>query len=214
MNTDAWIGTLSKDLKSVPRHLPTKLLAAALTIGAIASTGTTHLLFKIRPDLVQALLDPRLWLKLAFPALVAWAACMALSRLSTPGRDTGPWLRCAWVPFVFMIGLSALVLSNGPTGWANDPWWTGVDWQTCTMNIAIVSVPMMVPLMFTLRRLAPTQLRLAGGVAGLLSGAMATFAYALHCPEMSVPFLALWNGLAMVLMGVLGALLGPRLLRW
>jgi hypothetical protein len=214
MNTDAWIGTLSKDLKSVPRHLPTKLLAAALTIGAIASTAMTHVLFEIRPDLAQALFDPPLWLKLAFPALVAVAACMALSRLSTPGRDTGPWLRCAWVPFAAMVGLSALMMLAGPSSWVNDPWWTGVDWQTCTMNIAIVSVPVMVPLMFAVRQLAPTQLRLTGGVAGLLSGAMATFAYALHCPEMSVPFLALWNGLAMVLMGVLGASLGPRLLRW
>jgi len=62
--------------------------------------------------------------------------------------------------------------------------------------------------------LAPTQLRWAGAMAGVLSGASGTLAYAIYCPEMAVPFLALWNTLAIVLMALLGTWLGPRTLRW
>ncbi|MDH1161872.1 DUF1109 domain-containing protein, partial [Pseudomonas otitidis] len=35
-----------------------------------------------------------------------------------------------------------------------------------------------------------------------------------HCPEMGVPFWGVWYLLGMLLPTVLGAVLGPRLLRW
>ena len=54
----------------------------------------------------------------------------------------------------------------------------------------------------------------SGAAAGLLSGAAGAAVYALHCPEMSAPFLFVWNGLGMLGMAGLGAWLGPRVLRW
>ena len=42
----------------------------------------------------------------------------------------------------------------------------------------------------------------------------ATLAYSLHCPEMSVAFWAVWYVLGMLIPTAVGALLGPRLLRW
>ena len=41
-----------------------------------------------------------------------------------------------------------------------------------------------------------------------------TVAYSLHCPEMGVPFWAVWYVIGMALPAVVGALLGPRYLRW
>jgi hypothetical protein len=38
--------------------------------------------------------------------------------------------------------------------------------------------------------------------------------YALTCPEDGAAFLATWYGLGILAVGGLGALLGPRLLRW
>jgi hypothetical protein len=39
-------------------------------------------------------------------------------------------------------------------------------------------------------------------------------AYCFHCPEMSVAFWAVWYMLGMTLATLIGALLGPRFLRW
>ena len=65
-----------------------------------------------------------------------------------------------------------------------------------------------------LRGLAPTQLRLAGLAAGLLAGGVGAIGYALSCTEVGLPFVATWYSLGIALTGALGALLGPRLLRW
>jgi hypothetical protein len=38
--------------------------------------------------------------------------------------------------------------------------------------------------------------------------------YALHCPELAAPFLAIWYLLGMLIPTAIGAWLGPRPLRW
>lgn len=38
--------------------------------------------------------------------------------------------------------------------------------------------------------------------------------HSLHCPEMGVAFWAVWYVLGMAVPAIIGALLGPRLLRW
>jgi len=65
-----------------------------------------------------------------------------------------------------------------------------------------------------LRKGAPTNLRRAGAIAGLVAGALGATAYAFHCPDDSVPFIAIWYGTLVALCGAIGAMLGPRLLRW
>jgi len=48
----------------------------------------------------------------------------------------------------------------------------------------------------------------------LLAGALGALVYALHCPETATPFLAVWYVVGMAIPTALGAILGPRLLRW
>ena len=69
-------------------------------------------------------------------------------------------------------------------------------------------------MLWALRGAAPTRLALTGAGAGLLAGALATLAYALHCPEMAAPFMAVWYVAGMAIPTALGAVLGPRVLRW
>lgn len=90
----------------------------------------------------------------------------------------------------------------------------GNTWRTCPINIAVLSIPAFVTVFWAMRGLAPTRLRLAGAASGLLAGSLATLIYSLHCPEMSVAFWAVWYVLGMLVPTVIGALLGPRLLRW
>jgi hypothetical protein len=90
----------------------------------------------------------------------------------------------------------------------------GSSWQSCPVNITLLSLPALVLLLAIARSLAPTRPRLAGGAIGLLAGALGTLVYLLHCPELQAPFVATWYVLGMAIPAVLGALVGPRALAW
>ncbi|WP_170295345.1 NrsF family protein [Paracoccus aestuariivivens] len=84
----------------------------------------------------------------------------------------------------------------------------------CPFLIAIVAAPVLAALLALLKRLAPTRLVVTGAAAGFLAGAVATFVYALHCPENGLPFVILWYTAGVLLSSAIGALLVPRVLRW
>ena len=68
------------------------------------------------------------------------------------------------------------------------------------------------PLVFFIK---PPKVRLSLLVSyGLLAGALGALVYALHCPEMATPFLAVWYLAGIAIPTALGAVLGPLLLRW
>jgi hypothetical protein len=67
---------------------------------------------------------------------------------------------------------------------------------------------------WAMRRMAPTQPRRAGAMAGLASGALGALVYSIHCPELGTPFLGTWYVAGMLIPAAIGALAGERLLRW
>jgi hypothetical protein len=84
----------------------------------------------------------------------------------------------------------------------------------CFLCVLVLSLPILAAVLAALRAGAPTHPRLAGAMAGLLAGGITTALYTLHCPEGSLMFVALWHGLAVSAVSLLGALAGGRLLRW
>jgi hypothetical protein len=86
--------------------------------------------------------------------------------------------------------------------------------RVCPFLVVMVSLPMLIAAFWALRQLAPTRLTLAGALAGLFAGGAGAFVYAFHCPETAAPFVALWYSAGILLTAGLGALAGPRLLRW
>lgn len=81
-------------------------------------------------------------------------------------------------------------------------------------SILLLSLPAGGGMLLVMRQLAPTRLRLAGAAAGLVAGSGAALVYTLHCPELALPFVALWYLGGMLLPALLGAIIGPRLLVW
>ena len=78
----------------------------------------------------------------------------------------------------------------------------------------VLAIPTWLAAFWAARRFAPTRLRAASAVAGLLAGAAAAMVYAVHCAEMQAPFLAVWYVLGMLVPAFLGWAIGPKLLRW
>lgn len=182
-------------------------LAVVISIGLVlASVGP-------RADWREAAALPMFWLKLAFPALAACAAARLLHDLGHPGVRTRGATALLALPFVlvWMMGAAAVVAAN-PADRAQLV--LGHSWLQCLASIAALSVPAFVLAMNAARSLAPTRLAVTGAIAGLAAGAAAALGYALYCDEMQAPFLAVWYVLGMLAPAAIGALAGPRLLRW
>jgi hypothetical protein len=90
----------------------------------------------------------------------------------------------------------------------------GPEWMMCLACIPVFAIAPFATLIWALRMAAPTDLRRTGAIAGLVAGALGATAYAFHCPGDSIPFIAIWYGLPVLFWTLLGAILGPRLLRW
>lgn len=190
---------------------------AAVTTGAAAGLVAALLLaaatLGVRPDLAASLGDPAVLLKPGLAAIVLLAAGMAAVRLSLPGKGwSGPGLVLALASAA--VALWALVdLAGRPVGeWG--PCIVGRDWLLCLVVVPLLSLPAMLAIGAGMRRLAPTRLELAGTLMGLASGGAGALAFSLYCQDDTVPFVAVWYGLALGASALLGRVLGPRLLRW
>jgi hypothetical protein len=213
MRTDDLIAVLAADISPVDPARADRRFFAKLAGGAVLALAAMLLLMGTRPDLTSAAALPMFWIKLIFPASLALAALVMLRRLSYPGMRLGRAPAVAALPVVAVWIFAGLVLLAAPAG-DRLALVLGGTWFECPLSIALLSVPALSFTLWAVRELAPTRLAHAGAAAGLFAGASAALAYALHCPEMEAPFLAVWYVLGMLIPAGAGALLGRRVLRW
>ena len=213
MKTDDLVSLLAADTLPVPPQAAPRRLALALVAGLPLSAAFMLLKFGVRDDIGQAVLLPMFWVKLLFPAVLSAAAWTVLQRIARPGvRLSGSWLGIA-VPVLMLWALAAVSLAGAPAE-LRAGLVMGQTWRTCSATIALVSLPLFVAAFVALASLAPTRPAWAGACAGAMAGGAGAAVYALHCPELDAPFLAVWYVLGMAIPVLAGALIGPRLLRW
>ncbi len=135
------------------------------------------------------------------------------SRLACPGAERGLSPLTIAVPFAAIALLGAISLGFAPSSHWNRMI-LGDEWLECLLSIPIIAIVPFAVIIFAVRRAAPTDLVRTGAVAGLVAGGVSAVAYALHCTDDSLPFVAVWFGGTIVLCTLAGAALGPRLLRW
>lgn len=213
MKTDDLIDLLASDTVPVQRHVATRRLALGLLVAVPISVLLMGAVLGLNPALRDYLAQPMFWVKFGTPLLMALLALPLVARLGRPGVDT----RAAWAAWAAPIGLlwvlGLVALLQAPA--SEIPMLVlSRTWRVCAENIAVLSLPVFLAAIWVLRSLAPVRPSLAGAGAGALGGASGAAVYALHCPELAAPFVAIWYVLGMLLPVVAGALVGPRLLRW
>jgi hypothetical protein len=186
-----------------------------LAVGLGAMISVLMLLFTLgaRPDLSAALWLPKFWTKFLFALAVAGMALLATTRLSQPGARLAGLPVALILPFLAIWLVALYALGEADPG-QRISLILGSTWAKCPWLIALLSAPVFAGSFWAMRGLAPTRPVLSGAAAGLLSGAVATLVYCLHCPEMEAPFVAIWYVLGMLIPTAIGALAGPALLRW
>ena len=213
MKTDELIHLLATDDRPVQRNaIEQRFVVAALA--GIAGAGVLMLsLFGLRPDLLATMALPMFWGKLVFAAALAAAGLALLRRMARPGMALGHAALWLALPPLVLWAMALWALSQVSAA-ERMPLILGSTCRSCPFNIAALSVPAFVTGFWALKGAAPTRLVWTGAGAGLLAGALGALVYALHCPEMATPFLAVWYVAGMAIPTALGAVLGPRLLRW
>jgi hypothetical protein len=213
MKTDELVALLSTNPEPVDRGLVRRTLYVALAAGLIVSLGLAVVGLGIRSDLTMAGALIFLVVKLCFAVGIVSLALVYLTRLARPGGERkAPYFRVA-MPFLVIVVLAAISLVLAPSShW--DKMIVGDQWLECLLSIPIMAIVPFATIIWAVRRAAPTNLVRTGTFVGLVAGGVSAIAYALHCTDDSLPFVAVWYGGTIVLCTLAGAALGPRLLRW
>ena len=210
MKTDDLIRTLSED--RVQERQIWKSMLIWVVPAAICSLLFLLVSLGPRVDLAAALGNPVSVMRYLLSGLLAVVSARAVLSLARPEAD----LR-ALLPVLIVPGIAGVLWL-----WA----WTvvpaegrqmaivGKTMVTCLMTIPILSLLPVAAIFIALRGAAPTVPVKAGALAGLTGGGIAAAIYAIHCTEDSPLFYVTWYGLAILIVTVVSALLGARLLRW
>ena len=213
MKTDELITLLATAATPVPANMMGRRFAVAMGWGVSGAVLLLLVTLGIRTDLAQAASEWVFWIKPAFAALLALAGLIATDRLARPGMRLGRVWAALAAPVLALWLVAAVVLVNAAPAQRADLM-LGDTWAACSFNIALIALPLLAATLWAMQGFAPTRLALAGASAGLLAGALSALLYALHCPESAAPFLAVWYVLGIAIPTLIGALLGPRVLRW
>ncbi len=213
MKTDDLVALLSTNPEPVDRGLVVRTQYVALAAGIVVALGIALVGLGVRSDLMTAHALTFLAMKLAFAVGTVGLALVYLTRLACPGGERKIPFFPVTLPFLVVVVLAAIRLGFAPSShW--DQMIVGDQWLECLVSIPIIAIVPFGISIWAVRRAAPTDLARTGAFAGLVAGGVSAMAYALHCTDDSLPFVAVWYGGTIVLCTLAGAALGPRLLRW
>ncbi len=211
MKTDELIRSLALD--DAPRLSLARALVYGFLPGLVVSLVFYSLALGLRPHLFALLPAPRIVFKIIFPiAVFACAGPLAL-QLARPRGDPRPLVLILIALLLVLVAAVAVELLVLPP----DLWrirLIGHNARVCLVLIPLMSAAPLVGTLIALHYGAPDNPGVAGAVAGLFAGAFGAALYATHCPDDSPLFVAAWYTLAILIVMLVGALAGSRVLRW
>lgn len=212
MDTEQLIRSLAADNLHQSRPVRYVLMLALLSAAPV-SLLIFFAELGVRPDIMTAMKNPFFDLKFAVTlalAISAIAVALHLSRPEASLRGFGWYL-------LIPAGLLVAGISGEMMMPQRAPMMTrlvGNNSKFCLTFIPVISLPLLLAALLGLRHGAPSRPALSGAIAGMLSAGLAATLYASHCTDDSPLFVATWYTLATALVAAIGALLGPRMLRY
>jgi hypothetical protein len=213
MKTDDLISMLSTNLEPVRSERVLLVLVAGLAVGVAVALclmmgmfGAPAEAFRGEHFVLQAS-------TLVFTLGLVIAGVRFLVKSARPGQSGRSSL--VFIGLFFLVGVIAacvILAATSPTSWG--AMLLGPQLSSCLLCIPLFALAPFVALIWAMRKGAPTKLVRSGAVMGLVAGALGATVFALQYPSASIPFVVLWYGGLIGLCAAVGALLGPRVLRW
>jgi hypothetical protein len=216
VNTERLIDVLSANLEPVSHRRLENTLILAMVTGGAAAFALMLATVGPRPDLQSTAHLEWSAVKLLFALSVISMGAPVLIRSMRPGLEDGTCWALVLFPFVAaMVVAFAMLVLGRPQAWCG--MLLGASTMSpgrCLLCIMLFSAIPLAALIWALREGAPTRLKVCGAIAGIVAAGLGAAAYALTCTSDTIPFIAIWYGAAIAIYAVIGAQLGPRLLRW
>lgn len=212
MRTDDLIRAIALDGATEPPSLAGRMLAG-LVIGGAVAVALFALVLGVRPDIGAALHTPQFLIKAAIAMTCCVFALWACWRLAKPQvgiRDMLVGLMVAPALLVAAVGYELLMVPSAE--WSSRA--IGTNARVCLVAVPLLSVAPLIAMLAALRAGAPRSPAMFGAVAGLLSGGIGASLYAMHCPDDSPLFVAIWYTIGVVTVMLVGASAGRSVLRW
>lgn len=211
MKTEELIRALTADGIRPVRPVGHTLLSA-LAAGSLVSIALFAAILHPRADVGQAFLAPAFEFKLLVLLCLMVASTGFLIRAALPHPGSGHnWLLLS-TPLLMLTGIAAELAAVPMDLWERR--WLGHNAAHCLSIVPLLSIPTLVFLFIALRGAAPARPWLAGAIAGLVSGGVGGFLYALTCPDDSPLFVATWYSIAIGMVAGAAATAGSRWLQW
>ncbi len=207
-----FIDALVGDLRPVRAMRARRGLFLALAAMAVTIALTIALL-GLRPDVAAGNFQPLFLFANGLLLAVGLGSAFAAVRMGMPrvGQSSQGW---KWgVGIAGLLPVAALIMLASGTEAMPADLVTSHEIKCVVMGLllGLLTATMLVA---WLRRGAPTSAQRAGLLVGLASGSVGMLAFAFHCPIDSFYHVGLWHALPVVLGGVIGRLVVPRLIRW
>jgi hypothetical protein len=205
------ISALVDDLEPVkPLHIG-RAIVAVLTI--LAGAAVLIVVAKgMRADVMLGDPDPIFLLRGGLLLLLGGACGWATLSMASPsvGKQGQSWKMA--IAAAALVPLAALVVAiTGGVDVAMANMRFGLQ---CMLFSGLAGLATAIPMVWQLRRGAPTSPERAGLLTGVASGGLGAFVYGLHCPFNDLVYIGVWYSLAVGICAVAGRLIVPRLIRW
>lgn len=211
MNTDDLIAQLATGAGPARRLYIARDLAVVASAGMFLCASVSLATRGLVPEAMWA--GAALWTKLAYTVALAACGASLLSVSAFPGRRSLPSLGLVSLVGGLAVVVGTISILSIPAG-DRLAYVMGKYALICPWVIPLLSLPTLFGLLRLTSGYAPTDLRRAGFAAGLLAGSITAVAYALSCREEAIGFVAVWYSVGILVSAGIGALVGPRLLRW
>lgn len=178
-------------------------------------TGVTAFVLMIkgvRVDLMAGDPAPMFLLRAGLLLLLGVGCGWAALSMASPsvGKQGQSWKMA--IAAAALLPLAALIIAmTGKGGMAVADMRFGMD---CLFFSITGGLATAIPMVYWLRRGAPTSPERAGWLTGVASGGLGAFAYGFYCPFNDLVYIGLWYSLAVCICAVAGRLVVPRLIRW
>lgn len=182
-------------------------------IAAMAAVLISVFGMGMRNDLTDGKVDPMFLLPAGLFLLMACAASWTVVHMSRPqvgNHQTGWQWASAMVALLPLSAFSVLLVRR----WSGGTPHVDTFGLTCLWNGMALGLLVAISLVLLLRRGAPTSPARAGLVTGIAAGSAGAFAVALHCPINDIVHIGIWHAATVLVGGLAGRLIVPRLIGW
>jgi hypothetical protein len=209
--TDDLIARLSQEAAR-PRLRPGRL-GLMMILSILVPIAVFLEVLGTRHGLVNAWSNPVVPFKTFLPLITCALSLLLVLRLMRPQARVGATVWVYAVPLVAALALwaGAFVLRAPAARFAEVG---AFSLEECLGSILLLSIVPVMVILRLVRQGAVTSPTLAGALVGLTAATGVTTGYSLFCTRDNPLFFVTWYGVAIVIVTLISAGLGRRLLRW